>query len=654
MMDVLQRPARGFAAGLIWLVALFAWPGDHAQAAPARVTGVSLHETAGEAQISIATSGQVRYQERAVQPQWVVVDLLGAELAMPAATLPQSGGQISRVRISQVTPDVVRVVVELTQRVRSTLTPSADGTALIVRVPARESTGQPAATAPRSPNTNAGGIARVTRIALWGTSGKPWVSITASGPVAYRLRTVAPELIVVDVSKAQLALASGKPPAGRGLVKQIRAGQFAPDTVRIVVELLAHVPVHIATTPDRAAIVVSLAAGTKRLQGGTVAQATGVPSSAPSQQPSTANVPPQTPGLQQSAAGAPPAGGTQTAGATLPAPPPASASQPPATRPSESAVHSAATAPVLAPPTPILSTGSQGGDRLPKGAYLLGSEDVLEVSVWGYPDMTRVVTVRPDGQVAVPLAGTVLAAGRSVERLTQDLTRAFAKYIVNPQVTVVVKEFRKIRVSVLGQVTKPGAYTLPPGARILDAVSAASGVTDTAALPQAQLVRASGDTRPLSLDALFVQQDMRNNVLLEPGDTLIIPEDTKNKFYVLGDVNKPGTFPLKGDVTVLQALAVAGGPVVHGTSTSTTAHIVRRVDPNQGSLSASVRAPDTQPIANGGGLLITMDLQKMYQGDLRQNQTLRPGDVMVVPAPGVAALPTILSIIQTLFFGLRL
>ena len=630
-MDTLRRTARALTIGLVWLVALVTWPADPAQAALVRVTGVSLQENAGELQVSIATSGPVRYRQQDLKPQWVVVDLLSADLGISAGTLPQRSGQISRIRVGQFAPDVVRVVVELTQPVRVRLAPSPDGTGLIVAIPARGTGGQTPMVAAQPIGASRAGVARITRITLWGTSSKPWASITASGPVRYQLRSLEPDWVVVDVSKAQLALASGKPPVGRGLVKQIRAGQLGPETVRVIVELLQHVPVHIATSADRTAIVMTLVTAANRQQGLTKTEAAGV-SPPPLRQQHAASVRP--------AAGAQPAGPPQRAVS----PPPATGGQPVTGRAPESAAHSIA-APPTTPPT---------ADQSVRGSYLLGPEDVLEVTVWGYPDMTRVVTVRPDGQVAVPLAGTVPAAGRSVERLTQDLTRAFAKYIINPQVTVIVKEFRKIRVSVLGQVTHPGAYTLPPGARILDAVSAASGVTDNAALPQAQLVRASGNTQPLSLDGLLVQQDMRQNLLLEPGDTLIVPEDTNNKFYVLGDVNHPGIFPLKGDVTVLQALAVAGGPVVHGTSTSTTAYVVRRVDPNQGPLTASARAQGVQPIANGGGLLITMDLQKMYQGDLRQNQTVRPGDVMVIPAPGLAAMPTILGIIQTIFLGLRL
>ena len=623
MMNPLRRTVRLLATGLLVLVAPVAWPVDHTRAGRPRVTAVTLQEVAGEVRVSIATTGPARYQQRAVHPQWVVVDVQGAELGIPAGTLPFSGGVISKIRVGQFTSDVVRVVVEFVLPVPARVAPSSDGTALIIGIPARGADAQVTATATGSGRAVRGGIAKVTGIALWGAPGRPWVSIIASGPVRYQLRNIEPDWVVIDISRAQLALALGRQPGSRGLVKQIRIGQFAPSIVRVVLELAQPVPVHVATSADKTAIVVTL-----RVKATTLARST----HAPADRDAVGLVLP-VPG-QQATASAQPLVSVQSVAGTQPAP----------GRPSATTAQSGiGPAPAPAPQTDGRSSG---------GAFLLGSEDVLEITVWGYPDLTRVVTVRPDGQVAVPLAGTVPAAGRSVERLTQDLTRAFAKYIINPQVTVIVKEFRKMRISVLGQVTKPGTYTLPPGTRILDAISAASGVTDNAALNQAQLVRATGDTQPLSLDGLLVQQDMRQNLILESGDTLIIPEDTRNKFYVLGDVNRPGIYPLKGDVTVLQALAIAGGPVLHGTSTSTTAHIVRRIDPNQGPLTATARAQDVQPIANGNGALITKDLQKMYKGDLSQNETLRPGDVMVVPAPGAAALPTILSIISILL-GIR-
>ncbi len=104
-----------------------------------------------------------------------------------------------------------------------------------------------------------GGSVWVTGITLWGTPSRPWVSITASAPVRYQLRNVEPDWVVIDVSRAQLALASAKPPEGRGVVRRVRAGQFASDVVRVVLELTEPVPVHITTSPDKTAIILSFA-----------------------------------------------------------------------------------------------------------------------------------------------------------------------------------------------------------------------------------------------------------------------------------------------------------------------------------------------------------------------------------------------------------
>ena len=624
-MSPIQRPVRVVAGAMLWLVALVTWPAEPALAALVKVTAVTLQEAPSGLQVSIATSGPAHYEQRNVRAGWVVVDILGAELGIPAGTVPGSNELVSRVRVGQFTSDVVRVVVELSQPTNFHLDASPDGAAIIVGIPGHAKRGSTTAVGADAPGGE-GGTSKITGIAIWGTPSKPWVSIIASGPVRYQLQHIQPDWVVVDVSKAQLALAPGSNLIARGLVKQIRVGQFAPDVVRVVLELTQAVPIHIATSAGRAAIIVSFAVEARTHGGSMQAQGSAAPVAVNQQ----ATAPP--------AASNPPAA----------TPAPTAGSQPVATRQPVAGPPSASTAQSIASAPP--ASGPQNAGRPSDGGYLLGPEDLLEITVWGYGDLTRVVAVRPDGQISVPLAGTVPAAGRTAERLAQDLTRAFAKYIINPQVTVSVREFRKIRVSMLGQVAHPGTYTLPPGARILDAISIASGVTDNAALPQAQLVRASGETRTVSLDSLLLRQDMSQNLVVEPGDTLLIPEDTTNKYYVLGDVNHPGVYPIKGDVTVLQALANAGGPVLHGTSTSKTAHIVRHVDPSQGPVTASVQRDGQQSIANGNGVMITKDLGKLYQGDLRQNETLRPGDVMVVPAPWIAGLGNILSILGFLWW----
>lgn len=285
-------------------------------------------------------------------------------------------------------------------------------------------------------------------------------------------------------------------------------------------------------------------------------------------------------------------------------------------------------------------------------AYVLGPEDVVEVTVYGYDNLTRIVTVGPDGTISLPLAGTVMAAGLTVEQLTAALVQRFAAYIRRPQVTVSVKEYRKMRVSVLGQVTRPGIQELRPGATVLDALAAAGGLTEKASITQARLVRASGETLPLRLDDLLLRQNLAHNLVLHPGDTLMIPEELNNKIYVLGDVNAPGVFVLREDVTVLQALAMAGGPALRGYATARTVHIIRRA-------SAPPRVPagvKVEPMqgSSGNAFLITADLQAlMRNGAAAHALTVTAGDIVVVPQSNLSTMQSLLSILTGWAFFIK-
>jgi polysaccharide export outer membrane protein len=270
-------------------------------------------------------------------------------------------------------------------------------------------------------------------------------------------------------------------------------------------------------------------------------------------------------------------------------------------------------------------------------AYRLGPGDVLEVSVWGFPDLTRTVAVRPDGRVSLPLVGEVEAAGRTADELQRELTRRFALYVRNPQVAVIVREFRKVRVSVLGQVGRPGTFELLPPVRVLDALSSAGGLLEGADRKAARLIRADGTVLQLDLERAE-QGDPSQNPLLETGDTLVVPEDLVGFVFVLGEVNKPGALRLKGEMRVLEALALAGG-----------------LTEKAGVEQAYVLRNRTQRLPVDLAALLT-------RGEQHHNVSLQPGDVVFVPEdlenrvyvlgdvnrPGVFALrhaPTVLAAI---------
>ncbi|MDI6773347.1 MAG: polysaccharide biosynthesis/export family protein [bacterium] len=127
-----------------------------------------------------------------------------------------------------------------------------------------------------------------------------------------------------------------------------------------------------------------------------------------------------------------------------------------------------------------------GGAQQP---YILGLEDVVEVSVYGNDDLSRVVTVRPDGMISLPLVGEIRAAGLTPEQLRERLVPLYARFIRNPQVAVIVREFRRVRVTVLGQVMRPGVHELRLGASVLDALASAGVLTEAAGLGEVRLSR---------------------------------------------------------------------------------------------------------------------------------------------------------------------
>src|SRR5438105_13192387 len=95
-----------------------------------------------------------------------------------------------------------------------------------------------------------------------------------------------------------------------------------------------------------------------------------------------------------------------------------------------------------------LLIGSLNGVAMgqPPAGYLLGPGDLLEISVWGYPDLTRQGAVGPDSQIALPLIGSIRVVGVSVERLTALIAKAYAEFIIDPHVVVTIKEYRKLHV----------------------------------------------------------------------------------------------------------------------------------------------------------------------------------------------------------------
>jgi polysaccharide export outer membrane protein len=161
--------------------------------------------------------------------------------------------------------------------------------------------------------------------------------------------------------------------------------------------------------------------------------------------------------------------------------------------------------------------------------YVIGPGDTLQVFVWRNPDLTVTVPVRPDGKISTPLVEDMVAVGKTPSGLARDVEKALAVYVKSPQVNVIVtipaSAFSQVKV--IGQVLHPQAVPYRNGMTVLDAVLAVGGLSQFAAGNRAHLVRTvNGKSTEFKvrLEALVNNGDMKQNLLLQPGDVLVVPE----------------------------------------------------------------------------------------------------------------------------------
>lgn len=164
-------------------------------------------------------------------------------------------------------------------------------------------------------------------------------------------------------------------------------------------------------------------------------------------------------------------------------------------------------------------------------SYVISPGDELQVFVWKNPDLTTNAPVRPDGKITVPLVQDVQAQGKTPLQLSADLTVALAKYIQQPQVTVVVRTFaapsNEAAIRVIGAAVAPKTVPYRAGITAMDVMITLGGLPTFAAGNRAEMLRTeNGVTKsyPLRLQDLMKGGDLKANVVLKPGDVIRIPE----------------------------------------------------------------------------------------------------------------------------------
>jgi polysaccharide export outer membrane protein len=216
-----------------------------------------------------------------------------------------------------------------------------------------------------------------------------------------------------------------------------------------------------------------------------------------------------------------------------------------------------------APPAP--TTGDKAAAKAP--LLQLGPGDSVSIQVYGQPDLSTAVYVADDGTLSVPLAGDIQVAGLSPSQASSRVEAALKshKILVDPHVTLTVTQSRSQRVSVLGQVGTPGRYPVESNTSIFDLLAQAGGITATGS-DIVYVIRQDKDGKevryPVDLKGLASGSGAIPSLALKGGDSVFVPK--AEQFSIYGEVTTPGRYRVEPGMTVIEAIAKAGGITQRG------------------------------------------------------------------------------------------
>jgi polysaccharide biosynthesis/export protein len=170
---------------------------------------------------------------------------------------------------------------------------------------------------------------------------------------------------------------------------------------------------------------------------------------------------------------------------------------------------------------------SGASDKAHDDKYVIGNDDVLAISVWKEPDLTKAIPVRSDGKISLPLVGELQATGKTPSQLERDITEKLKNFITTPEVNVIVQQVNSRKFNILGEVSKPGSFPLTASTTIMDAIAIAGGFKDFAKKTGVYILRKGQDGKESRLNfnykAFIKGKNSDQNVRLQPNDTIIVP-----------------------------------------------------------------------------------------------------------------------------------
>ena len=264
--------------------------------------------------------------------------------------------------------------------------------------------------------------------------------------------------------------------------------------------------------------------------------------------------------------------------------------------------------------------------------YLMGPEDVIDITVWGHDDLKRVLPISLEGTITFPLIGEVKAIGKSTQELEKEMAVKLGDgYLIKPQITISVKEYNSQKIFVMGEVNKPGTYPITKENNLVYLLSQAGGPTKDAGEEVVIIRPNKPHSKGMTLEEAEAKKvpvitvnlkeamagDHKHNVSIRNGDSIIVSKI--HFFFVMGEVRNPGKYNLERGTNVLTGISIGGGLKDAGEEVV----IIRPNNPHSSSMTLEEAEAKKVPI-------ITLNLNDVLTGDPKHNISIRNGDSIIV------------------------
>jgi polysaccharide export outer membrane protein len=247
--------------------------------------------------------------------------------------------------------------------------------------------------------------------------------------------------------------------------------------------------------------------------------------------------------------------------------------------------------------------------------YHLGEGDKISLQVWNRPELSGKHTVGPDGQITIPLIGSMRITPMTREEAAGKISKKLKPYYTDPLVNLEIEEYQANRITILGRVLTPGTMHFDRQPMLLDALARAGSlplVDKQTHLTRCAIFRGREKIIWVDLNQLMRYGDLAYNIRLKPDDLVYIPDSQETLVYVMGAVQKPGVYRLDSNMSIMDALTQAGGP---------------NEDANEDEI--SLYRPSKKSTQR-------LPLKSLITSDRKVNYALEEGDVVYVPKRGIA------------------